>query len=93
MMMRKRVEVFYSGRVQGVGFRYTTMQIAKGYEVSGAVRNLDDGRVELIAEGEEEELRHFLAGLRESQLGDYIRNATESWKAASEQLKGFTIAH
>src|SRR5689334_21011918 len=55
-VMRKRVEVFYTGRVQGVGFRYTTREIAKGFEVSGSVQNLEDGRVELEAEGEETEL-------------------------------------
>ena len=46
--MRKRATVFYSGRVQGVGFRYTAREIACGYELTGYVRNLDDGRVELI---------------------------------------------
>lgn len=91
--MKKQVEVYYSGRVQGVGFRYTTRRIAQGYEVAGSVKNMDDGRVELIAEGEEEEVRQFLQAIRESELGDYIRNVTESWKTASGQFKGFTIAH
>ena len=49
--MRKRAHVFYSGRVQGVGFRYSTREVACGYEVTGRVRNLPDGRVELVAEG------------------------------------------
>ena len=93
MLMRKRAEVYYSGRVQGVGFRYTVRQIAQGYEVAGSVKNLDDGRVELIAEGEEEEVRQFVQAIRQSELGDYIRNATESWKPVSKQYKGFTIAH
>lgn len=92
-VMRKRVEVFYTGRVQGVGFRYTTREIAKGFEVSGYVQNLDDGRVELVAEGEEDEVREFLKAVRESQLGDYIRNVAEAWKTTTENCKGFVIAH
>lgn len=91
--MRKQAVVHYSGRVQGVGFRYTTRQIAQGYEVSGTVRNLDDGRVELVAEGDEEEVKQFLEAIRGSQLGDFIRNASESWRPATQTLKGFTIAH
>jgi hypothetical protein len=47
---RHRMTIFYSGHVQGVGFRYNTKSVARGYEVIGTVRNLDDGRVELIAE-------------------------------------------
>ena len=50
-MIAKRV--FFSGRVQGVGFRYETKRIAMGYEVVGTVSNLEDGRVELCVMGEE----------------------------------------
>ena len=53
------MHIFYTGRVQGVGFRYTTKNVALGYEVTGTVRNLSDGRVELIAEGQREELEAF----------------------------------
>ena len=49
-MSRCRVQLIYSGRVQGVGFRYTVKQVAAGYDVAGTVRNLPDGRVELVAE-------------------------------------------
>ncbi len=90
--MRKRVEVYYSGRVQGVGFRYATRQIAHGFEVAGHVKNLEDGRVELVAEGEETELREFLSAIRTSELGDFIRQAGESWKDATGACKGFVIA-
>jgi acylphosphatase len=91
--MRKRVEVLYSGRVQGVGFRWTARELAKGFEVAGRIRNLDDGRVELIGEGEEEELRQFLQAIRASELGDYVRHAAETWKATTENCSGFVIAH
>ena len=67
---------FYTGHVQGVGFRYQTLQIAKEYEVSGLVRNLSDGRVQLEAEGDPEEVRAFMAGVAD-RLGVYIRK-TES---------------
>ncbi len=46
------MRIFYSGHVQGVGFRYTAKTVAAGFEISGVVRNLSDGRVELIAEGD-----------------------------------------
>ena len=51
-----RVQVLYSGRVQGVGFRYTVKSLVAGYDVLGVIRNLPDGRVELIVEGKQEEL-------------------------------------
>src|SRR5471030_2081507 len=52
---RRRMKVFYSGRVQGVGFRYTARTVAAGFEITGYVRNLPDGRVELVAEGDDSE--------------------------------------
>jgi len=83
--------VFFSGRVQGVGFRYQTLQVAKGYEVSGRVLNLPDGRVQLEAEGQPNEVRDFIAAVRERMEG-YIRKVEESFATRSPQYKGFTIA-
>ena len=68
-----QLSAFFSGHVQGVGFRYSTKQVANGYEVTGYVRNLVDGRVELQAEGEEIECRRFLREV-ESELESYIRD-------------------
>jgi acylphosphatase len=89
--VRKRVQVFYSGHVQGVGFRYSVKYIAHGYEVTGFVRNLDDGRVELVAEGEETELKEFLEAITASQLGSCIRNAAADWLPATGEFKSFSI--
>ena len=70
--MAKTVQVFYEGRVQGVGFRYTARGVAAGFDVAGYVRNLPDGRVELVASGDDEEVDGFLAAVRESELAGHI---------------------
>ena len=84
------IHAYFSGRVQGVGFRYTTLQLARGYEVAGHVRNLSDGRVELEAEGAAGELHAFLAQVQR-QLGDYIRNTELSEAERAPQFRDFTI--
>ncbi|MFZ1218340.1 MAG: acylphosphatase, partial [Chthoniobacterales bacterium] len=61
--MIESIQVFYEGNVQGVGFRYSVRQIAKGFDVTGSVRNLTDGRVELLATGEKDEVRAFLEAI------------------------------
>jgi acylphosphatase len=85
------MQVFYSGRVQGVGFRYTAKSVAVGFEVTGVVRNLPDGRVELTAEGCEDELQAFRQGIRESGLGHFIRNEEVGWADARNEFRGFEI--
>jgi acylphosphatase len=85
-------QVFYSGRVQGVGFRYTTKKIAAEFDVTGWVHNLPDGRVELVAIAEdEEELQAFLTEVQEnSVLANYIK-ATETRNVPPPQgVKGFS---
>ncbi len=88
----ERVDVFYEGRVQGVGFRFTVQQVAKGYDVSGTVRNLADGRVHLIAQGEREEVEAFLEGIDDSGLGGNIRDKSVEWAAPDPDLLGFRIS-
>ncbi len=91
VMNRQRIQILYSGHVQGVGFRYTARGVARGYDVVGAVRNLPDGRVELVAEGERDELEAFREAIRESGLRPHIRNEEVHWKAAEGGLRGFEI--
>ena len=88
----ERVIVHYSGRVQGVGFRATVRQIACGYDVTGTVRNLADGRVELIAEGAKAELKAFLEGIAQSELSGFIAKQAEAWQPAQGNLRGFAIS-
>jgi acylphosphatase len=89
----ERVNVLYFGRVQGVGFRVTVRQIACGYDVTGTVRNLPDGRVELIAEGARGELEAFLKEIAQSELSGFIGKQNETWEPAQGNLRGFGIAH
>ena len=85
------MQVFYSGRVQGVGFRYSARSVANGFEVTGVVRNLTDGRVELIAEGSGDELQAFRQAIRESELEHFIQNEDVSWGEAKNEFRGFEI--
>ena len=86
-----RVQVLYAGRVQGVGFRYTVKSLVPGYDVLGIIRNLPDGRVELIVEGKQEELDAFLKAIRDSGLRRNIRDEEIVFGNAQDNFKGFEI--
>jgi len=90
-MSRSRVRVFYAGRVQGVGFRYTVKTLVTGFEVTGIIRNLSDGRVELIVEGVKEELEAFQQAVRDSGFGPLIDHEQISWSEACGDFCGFEI--
>ena len=85
------MSVFYSGSVQGVGFRYTAKAVAAGFEVTGTVRNVLDGRVELIAEGARDELEAFRDAIRDAGLAGFIRDETVAWSDEQNNLPGFEI--
>jgi acylphosphatase len=87
------LQVFYEGRVQGVGFRFTVRHIAKGFDVTGCVRNLPDGRVELQVTGDEEEVREFLDQIAQSELHSVIREQTENKLNEPVSARGFEIRH
>jgi acylphosphatase len=84
------VTACFSGRVQGVGFRYLTLQIAKEFEVAGFVKNLADGRVLLEAEGTAGEVRDFIAAVQERMTG-YIRQVEQTEARRVPQFQGFSI--
>ena len=88
----ERREAYYSGRVQGVGFRYTANRLAGAYEVAGFVRNLPDGRVHLVVEGDKNELAKYLAALA-NELGDHIRDAAVDVRAATGEFADFEIRY
>lgn len=84
--------VIFEGRVQGVGFRYTAKDIARGFDVIGSVKNLPDGTVELQAMGEEDELNDFLREItEESAVSHHITNVRREWIAPLQNVSGFTI--
>ncbi|MFH1257432.1 MAG: acylphosphatase [Candidatus Micrarchaeota archaeon] len=89
--MGKMVQAIVSGEVQGVGYRYTVYQIAKKFNITGFVRNLDDGTVEVVAEGEEEELKQFINAI--SIKDDMIRveHVAVEWKPAENKFSNFSI--
>lgn len=87
MKVCKRVR--YTGRVQGVGFRYTAQGLARGFAVAGYVRNLPDGDVELVIEGEAADIEGLLAAV-EQQLAAYIQGRDVHEEPASG-YQGFEI--
>ncbi|MBN2164085.1 MAG: acylphosphatase [Pontiellaceae bacterium] len=89
----KRLYALFSGRVQGVGFRYSVCRIAEMYPVSGFVRNLRSGDVELVAEGKDDALSEFLGAIRNSHLKSYIIRDRTEWMAASGAFDRFGVVY
>lgn len=87
----KATRVLYEGYVQGVGFRWTTKHLAHGYEVSGWVRNLPDGRVEVQVSGDDTEVSGFLRAIREGTLGGHITAEHRTEIEIPQPFKGFRI--
>ena len=88
-----RVTVRYEGRVQGVGFRWSTVRIAAAFPVTGFVRNEPDGTVRMTAEGRRRDLEAFLHAIEESHLGRFIRHRHIVWSAADGSFRSFEIRH
>lgn len=89
-LMRKTL--YYSGHVQGVGFRFTTARIAANYKVTGTVRNIADGRVEVIAEGQADEVKMFLEELADRMSG-FIHNIEQQQSPGTGQYRSFDICY
>jgi len=85
------LQIFYSGRVQGVGFRYAVKALVPGFEVTGLIRNLPNGRVELVAEGEKAELEAFQLAIRDSGLNRFIEREQVFWEETQGVFRSFDI--
>jgi len=87
-----RATVHFTGRVQGVGFRYTTCRVARRFEVTGYVQNLPDGRVKCVAEGTMAEVRAFCQDIQDTMAG-YIEAADTTTSQATSEFADFTVRH
>lgn len=90
-MAIERRRVFFEGTVQGVGFRMTTRRLAQGRPVAGFVRNLPDGRVELLVEGKPEALDHFLAAIGREFAAEIEGQVATLEPSGEPPLDGFAI--
>ncbi len=84
--------VYFSGQVQGVGFRYTARWVARQFDVVGSVRNLPDGRVHLVAEGEPDELDRFVEAIRAKMQG-LIRDVQSTDAPATGRFTHFDVTY
>ena len=89
--MNKCLHIYYSGSVQGIGFRYTAERIANSLALAGWVMNLPDGRVELIAEGGRGELEAFRDAIRGAGLAGFVRDERVDWGEAKNEFYSFDI--
>jgi len=81
---------YFKGRVQGVGFRYTVKNIAMQYDVMGYVRNLPDGRVELVLEGSEDEINRLINEVN-GKMGSYVYDVVSFTNPATGEFEQFSI--
>ena len=88
--MATQAHVVYQGNVQGVGFRYTARAIASRYAVTGFVRNVTNGTVELVAQGDEAQVRSYLEDLQ-VRMGGFIRSRDVSFQEPVGEFDGFTV--
>ena len=96
--MKKKIQpvtccahVFYSGRVQGIGFRHEAESIAHRLGLTGWVKNLTDGRVELLCEGPKEKIETLLSEIREGPLGRHIKKVDHVWEDPTQSYEDFRV--
>ena len=88
--MKKQLHLFYLGRVQGIGFRYTVADMASQQKICGWIKNLNDSRVEVIAEAEEDILANFLKSVNQ-HFSRYISDVTVEWLPAGGEFRDFNV--
>jgi acylphosphatase len=88
----QRLRILYSGRVQGVGFRATVARLARDFEITGRVCNLSDGRVEVEAEGQRDELERFRDRIA-VEMQRNISHHSEQWSPAAGIWATFEVAY
>ena len=88
--MNKRLHIYYSGSVQGVGFRFTAERTASSLGLIGWVKNLRDGRVEVLCEGREAALKEFSQKMNDI-FKEYIRDRDVDWGEATGEFEEFDI--
>lgn len=93
MKAAAEARVVVSGRVQGVFFRASTRDTAVRYGVNGFVRNLPDGRVEAVLQGDRSAVEKVIAFMREGPPGAWVERADIEWRPLSEAWNGFFVRH
>ncbi len=83
--------IFFEGRVQGVGFRYTTEKLALEIGLTGWVKNVPDGRVEVLCEGDRARIEALVDGLKKSPMGPHIRKVSCSWQKPTGEFTDFSV--
>lgn len=91
--MLRRAEILVSGLVQGVFYRYTAKREADALRLAGGVRNLSDGRVEVICEGTEDDIKRLIAWCERGPQGAVVKGVTVSWKEHTGEFNDFRIFH
>ena len=89
----RRGHIFFSGRVQGVGFRYTAEKIALEIGLVGWVKNIADNRVEIICEGTEDQIELLLEKIKQSFLGAHIKKIACDWEKPTGEFKDFIVEY
>ncbi len=89
--MKKGVHLLINGMVQGVGFRYYVHRSARRHLLTGWVKNLEDGRVEVVAEGDEEELRLFIKDMEKGSRFSTVKDVKVDWESFSNKFRSFEI--
>ena len=92
-VMKKRIHITVSGRVQGVFYRARTQEMALSLNLLGWVRNLSNGDVEMVAEGEESDLENLAAWCRQGPPSAVVTSVDVAWEEAGDDLERFAIRY